>query len=138
MSKDTNFQFPPSPQSDLFNYLRPEQQEFVKPILRVLKKPAQEELCCALLDYLEKGIELPPVDFTLSGLFIYITRAGMPEEDDPNDRRILRPLHVKGEGLRMRGEGLNHQSPLTHHPSPNSLTSHPSPITSYIKQIMNK
>ena len=85
--------FPPSVQLDLFNYLRPEQQEFVKPILRVLKKPAQEELCCALLDYLEKGIELPPVDFTLSGLFIYITRAGMPEEDDPNDRRILRPLH---------------------------------------------
>ena len=55
-------QFPPSPQSDLFNYLRPEQQEFVKPILRVLKKPAQEELCCALLDYLESGEVIPPAD----------------------------------------------------------------------------
>ena len=39
--------FPPSVQSELFAYLKPEQQEFVKPILRMLKKPAQEELCVA-------------------------------------------------------------------------------------------
>jgi len=68
---NTNFQFPPSPQSDLFNYLRPEQQEFVKPILRVLKKPAQEELCCSLLDYLEQGDLIPPADTVLSGIFYY-------------------------------------------------------------------
>ena len=87
-------QFPPSVQSDLFNYLRPEQQEFVKPILRVLKKPAQEELCCALLDYLESGEVIPPADISLGGMFYYITRAGMTE-DDPQDRRILRPLHYR-------------------------------------------
>ena len=53
-----HFTFPPSIQSDLFNYLKPEQQETLKPILRVLKKPAQEELCEALLDYLEgNGIQ---------------------------------------------------------------------------------
>ena len=86
--------FPPSPQSDLFNYLRPEQQEFVKPILRILKKPAQEELCCALLDYLESGEVIPPADISLGGMFYYITRAGMPE-DNPSDRRILRPLHYR-------------------------------------------
>ena len=89
---NSEHQFPPSPQSDLFNYLRPEQQEFVKPILRVLKKPAQEELCCALLDYLESGEVIPPADISLGGMFYYITRAGMTE-DDPSDRRILRPLH---------------------------------------------
>lgn len=87
-------QFPPSVQSDLFNYLRPEQQEFVKPILRILKKPAQEELCCALLDYLESGEVIPPADISLGGMFYYITRAGMTE-DDPKDRRILRPLHYR-------------------------------------------
>ena len=32
--------FPKSVQSDLFNYLKPEQQDFVRPILRVLKKRA--------------------------------------------------------------------------------------------------
>lgn len=91
-NKQSGFQFPPSPQSDLFNYLRPEQQEFVKPILRILKKPAQEELCCALLDYLESGEVIPPADISLGGIFYYITREGM-SEDDPQDRRILRPLH---------------------------------------------
>lgn len=84
--------FPPSVQSDLFNYLKPEQQEFVKPILRVIKKKAQPELCSALLDYLEKGIVLPPDDLVLGALFYYITRTGEGFEDDPNDRRILRPL----------------------------------------------
>ena len=47
------FTFPPSAQSDLFNYLKPEQQATLKPILRIVKRPYQEELCEALLDYLE-------------------------------------------------------------------------------------
>ena len=64
----------------------------MKPILRVLKKPAQEELCCALLDYLESGEAIPPADITLGGLFYYITRADM-SDDATKDRRILRPLH---------------------------------------------
>lgn len=92
--KTATFEWPQSIQMDLFNYLRPEQQEFVKPILRVLKKPAQEELCCALLDYLESGEVIPPADISLGGMFYYITREGMPE-DDPQDRRILRPLHYR-------------------------------------------
>ena len=48
-----NFTFPPSIQSDLFNYLKPEQQETLKPILRIVKRPYQVMLCEALLDYLE-------------------------------------------------------------------------------------
>lgn len=51
--------FPKSVQSDLFNYLKSEQQDFVRPILRVLKKRAQEELCYSLLDYLESGDIIP-------------------------------------------------------------------------------
>ena len=53
-----HFTFPPSIQSDLFNYLKPEQQEKLKPILRIVKRPYQAKLCVALLDYLEgNGIQ---------------------------------------------------------------------------------
>ena len=59
MSKD--FVFPPSIQSDLFNYLKPEQQEKLKPILRIVKRPYQVTLCIALLDCLE-GNGIQPID----------------------------------------------------------------------------
>lgn len=90
----SDFKFPPSVQSDLFNYLKPEQQEFVRPVLRILKKGAQEELCIALLDYLETGNPEPPASVQLGAFFMYLTRVGM--EDQPsyeNDTKILRPLH---------------------------------------------
>lgn len=89
---DQPFDFPPSVQSDLFNYLKPQQQDFVKPLLRILKKPAQEELCSALLDYLESGEIVPPSGFILGAMFFYITRADGSFNDDPSDKRILRPL----------------------------------------------
>ena len=91
MKQETSY--PPSPQSDLFKYLRPEQQEFVKPILRVLKKPAQEELCVALIDYLETGIPEPPVTFNLGVIFMYIIHGCEPKGSDPADRKFLYPLH---------------------------------------------
>ena len=54
----TDFVFPQSIQSDLFDYLKPEQQEILKPILRIIKRPYQAMLCGALLDYLEgNGIQ---------------------------------------------------------------------------------
>ncbi len=90
MKQETSY--PPSPQSDLFNYLRPEQQEFVKPILRVLKKPAQEELCVALIDYLETGIPEPPIIFNLGVIFMYIIHGCEPKGDNPEDRKFLYPL----------------------------------------------
>lgn len=89
---DPNFEFPPSIQGDLFNYLKPKQQEFIKPVLRILKKPAQMELCCSLIDYMESGNPVPPTDFTLAALFMYLTREGMEENNDPKDVRIIRPL----------------------------------------------
>ena len=36
----------------LFDYLTEEQQQAVRPILRVLKPQAQEKLCAALIDYM--------------------------------------------------------------------------------------
>lgn len=54
----TTFSFPPSVQSDLFNYLKPHQREAMKPYLRIVKRPYQEKLCVSLLDYLEgKGLD---------------------------------------------------------------------------------
>ena len=54
----SDFVYPPSVQGDLFNYLKPEQQETLKPILRIIKRQYQTMLCVALLDYLEgNGIQ---------------------------------------------------------------------------------
>lgn len=49
----TDSVFPPSVQSILWNYLKPQQQETLKPILRLIKPPYQTLLCISLLDYME-------------------------------------------------------------------------------------
>ena len=51
--QEKSFSFPASVQSDLFAYLKPNQQEALKPYLRIVKRPYQEKLCISLLDYLE-------------------------------------------------------------------------------------
>ena len=54
----SDFVYPPSVQGDLFNYLKPEQQETLKLILRIIKRPYQAMICEALLDFLEgNGIQ---------------------------------------------------------------------------------
>lgn len=88
-----HFTFPTSIQSDLFNYLKPEQQEAIKPILRVLKKTAQEELCCSLLDYMEQGEATPPADLTLAAIYLYLTHKGLGED---MDKAIIKPLTSAG------------------------------------------
>ena len=90
--KKDNFVYPQSVQSDLFGYLKPAQQEFVRPLLRVLKKPAQVELCCMLLDYMETGEVEMGNDVVVGGTFIYITRFGMSDAAKASDPRIVRPL----------------------------------------------
>ena len=55
------FEFAPSVQSDLFNYLKPHQRASIKPYLRLLKRDYQEKLCISLMDYLE-GHELEPME----------------------------------------------------------------------------
>ena len=57
-STGEGFTFPASVQSDLFAYLKPNQQEALKPYLRIVKRPYQQKLCISLLDYLEgHGLE---------------------------------------------------------------------------------
>ena len=72
--KKDNFVYPQSVQSDLFGYLKPAQQEFVRPLLRALKKPAQVELCCMLLDYMETGEVEMGNNIVVGGMFIYISQ----------------------------------------------------------------
>ena len=87
--------YPPYVCDDLIkNYLRPEQEAFIRPILRVLKKPYQVELCTCIMDYMETGIPDIPENMTLGALFMQLTRVGLPECDDPNDKRIIRPLNI--------------------------------------------
>lgn len=86
-----------SVQEDLFNYLKPEQQEFIKPVLKVLRRNAQKDLCYSLLEYLETGDILPPADITTGALFYYLTRAGGDLPDDSSDKRIIRPLHYRSK-----------------------------------------
>ena len=47
------FEFAPSVQSDLFNYLKPAQRKAIRPFLQIIKRPWQEKLCISLMDYLE-------------------------------------------------------------------------------------
>ena len=60
----SDFVYPPSVQGDLFNYLKPEQKETLKPILRIIKRQYQTMLCVALLDYLE-GNGIQPIASTM-------------------------------------------------------------------------
>ena len=60
-SHPSTFEFAPSVQSDLFNYLKPHQRASIKPYLRLLKRDYQEKLCISLMDYLE-GHELEPME----------------------------------------------------------------------------
>lgn len=96
-----------SAQSELFCYLKPEQQEYVKPVLRVLKKPAQEELCVALLDYMETGEVILPADFTLAAFFYYLTRTGDVFDDEPGNKRIIRPLQFRSKAPQKASELVN-------------------------------
>ena len=82
----------PSVQATLFGYLKPAQQEHLKPVLRVLKKKAQEELCVALLDYMETGKFDVPQGLLLGAVFYYLTRKDVENTNTPDDERVIRPL----------------------------------------------
>lgn len=88
-----NVYYQPSVQSDLFQYLNPQQQAFIKPILRILKTKAQIELCTALIDYLETGIPEPPATYSLGVVFMYVIHNDEPKGSNPDDRKFIYPLH---------------------------------------------
>ena len=93
MAKKLIFKFP-TMQDQLFDYLRKEQQERVRQVLGALKKRAQAELCVALLDYMETGIAVIPENVLVGAAFMYLTRYGLPDDDDTSDRRIIRPFVI--------------------------------------------
>lgn len=70
--------FSPSVQMNLFQYLKPHQQMRIRPILRVLKEPAQAILATSLLDYMETGISIPPEENgVLRHLYLHIVNNGI-------------------------------------------------------------
>lgn len=92
MKKQTPPNYPPSVQSTLFGYLNPEQQKAVRPVMRCMKKAYQVTLCAMLLDYMESGNVFFSDNPLVDGMFIYLTRYNMPEEDNPHHKHVIRPL----------------------------------------------
>ena len=93
VNKQTSVRRAVSMQVFLFDYLTEEQQQAVRPILRVLKREAQEELCAALIDYMEFGVEEEPEDYLLRMAFRYLTDGKQPSEGK-RDTAKIRPLVV--------------------------------------------
>ena len=82
-------------QAILFDYLNVEQREKIRPILRVLKKPAQVDLCVSLLDYLEAGLVDPPTRIPLRGFYYHLTGQDQPF-DAPKQPWMIKPLPIWG------------------------------------------
>ena len=82
-------------QATLFDYLNVEQREKIRPILRVLKKPAQVDLCVSLLDYLEAGLVDPPTRIPLRGFYYHLTGQDQPF-DAPKQPWMIKPLPIWG------------------------------------------
>ena len=72
-----------------------------------MKKPAQEELCISLLDYLENGEVSITHNAVVDGMFIYLTRYNLPEEDSADDKRIIRPLRCRNNEPLQAGDIIN-------------------------------
>ncbi len=120
------FKYPQSVQSDLFNYLKPQQRKAVRPYFRIIKRPYQERLCVSLLDYLEgKGLDSfeEPVLRAL--------------QEDIVRTCGLRPLTSGSMFNVQSSRGLS--SSRDNVPQPSSLNSHPSHeptrIGTIIKQL---
>ena len=110
-SKDATFKWEPSVQSDLFGYLKPQQQAILRPYLRIVKRPYQQQLCVSLLDYLEgHGLDelQQPVLNRLQAHIIDVCN--------------LHPLTSRqpksiGTAIRQFFAGFNNPSSLNSHPS---------------------
>ena len=65
-------------QEVLWNYLREEQQRRVAMVLGSLKKGSQQEVCTALVDYIETGRMVMPKKFLDSAVCEYLTNPASP------------------------------------------------------------
>lgn len=80
-----DFQYPPSVQNDLIQYLKPKRQKRMRAILRMLKKGAQAELAVCLLDFLETDNPVPPEkNAMLATIFWHIV-----------NNEVIRPLNIR-------------------------------------------
>lgn len=105
MLEKTSINFPPSVQVDLFNYLKPQQREELRPYLRLIKPQYQEKLCVSLLDYLEgHGLTTlsEPVLQMLQEHIVAVCRLR------PLTSRVMRPL----QGLLARVASIGRDKPL--------------------------
>ena len=62
-----------SEQRKLWNYLKEDQKIRMAEVLKPLKKGAQENVCVALVDYIETGVMQMPEGFLESALCEYLT-----------------------------------------------------------------
>ena len=65
-------------QEVLWNYLSEEQQRRVAMVLSSLKKGSQQEVCTALVDYIETGRMVMPKKFLDSAVCEYLTNPASP------------------------------------------------------------
>ena len=65
-------------QEVLWNYLSEEQQRRVATVLGSLKKGSQQEVCVALVDYMETGVMVMPKKFLDSAVCEYLTNPASP------------------------------------------------------------
>ena len=72
-------------QEVLWNYLSEEQQRRVATVLGSLKKGSQQEVCVALVDYMETGVMVEPKKLVERALCEYLT-------NPPASPLAIRPL----------------------------------------------
>ena len=65
-------------QEVLWHYLSEEQQRRVATVLGSLKKGSQQEVCVALVDYMETGVMVMPKKFLDSAVCEYLTNPASP------------------------------------------------------------
>ena len=65
-------------QEVLWDYLSEEQQRRVAMVLGSLKKGSQQEVCVALVDYMETGVMVMPKKFLDSAVCEYLTNPASP------------------------------------------------------------
>ena len=65
-------------QEVLWHYLSEEQQRRVAMVLSSLKKGSQQEVCVALVDYMETGVMVMPKKFLDCAVCEYLTNPASP------------------------------------------------------------
>jgi len=115
-SHPSSFEWAPSVQSDLFNYLKPAQRKAIRPFLQIIKRPYQEKLCISLMDYLEGNglnpISQPVLRFLQQQIIEEcclhpLTSTAGSKIQDPSSRSSSEPKSI-GALIKQLFPGLSH------------------------------